>query len=61
MHCKNLTDSEEVVMWIMLYADDISLVGDIAEKLREAVITMDATLLHWGVDNTQRIPGGSIA
>ena len=34
MHCKNLT--EEVLTWILLYADDISLVCDSAEKLREA-------------------------
>ena len=47
MHCKNPT--EEVLMWILLYADDISLACDTAEKLRAAVITMDATFLRWGL------------
>ena len=47
MHCK--TPTEEVLMWILLYADDISLACDTAEKLREAVITMDATFLRWGL------------
>ena len=47
MHGKNL--SEEELMWIMLYADDISLVCDDAEKLRTAVTTMDATFLRWGL------------
>ena len=47
MHCKNPT--QEVLMWILLYADDISLACDTAEKLREAVITMDATFLRWGL------------
>ena len=42
-HCKNPT--EEELMWILLYADDISLVCDTAKKLREAVIVMDATFL----------------
>ncbi len=36
-------------MWILMYADDISLACDIAEKLREAVTTMDATFLLWGL------------
>ena len=36
-------------MWILLYADDISLAFDTAEKLREAVITMDAAFLRWGL------------
>ncbi len=47
MHCKKLT--EEVLMWILMYADDISLACDIAEKLRVAVTTMDATVLRWGL------------
>ena len=38
MHCTNVT------MWILLYADDISLVCDTAEKLK-AVTIMDATFL----------------
>lgn len=43
---KNLT--EEVLMWILLHVDDNSLACDYdtAEKLREAVITMDATFLQ---------------
>ena len=45
MHCKSL--AEEVLMWIMLYDDDIPLVCDTTEKLREAVTTMDATVLRW--------------
>ncbi len=44
MRCKNPT--EEVLMWVLLYANDISLACDTAEKLREAVITMDATFLR---------------
>ena len=36
-------------MWILLHADDISLACDTTEKLREAVITMDATFLRWGL------------
>ena len=36
-------------MWILLYADDIALACDTAEKLREAVTTMDATFLRWGL------------
>ncbi len=47
MHCKKPT--EEVLMWILMYADDISLACDIAEKLRVAVTTMDATFLRWGL------------
>ena len=34
-------------MRIMLYDDDIPLVCDTAEKLREAVTTMDTTVLRW--------------
>ena len=47
MHCKKPT--EEVLMWILMYADDISLACDTAEKLRVAVTTMDATFLRWEV------------
>jgi len=36
-------------MWILMYADDISLACDTAEKLRVGVTTMDATLLRWGL------------
>ena len=36
-------------MWILLYADDISLACDTAEKLREAVNTMNAIFLRWGL------------
>ncbi len=38
-------------MWILLYADDISLACDTAEKLSEAVTTMDAIFLRWGTYN----------
>ena len=34
-------------MWILLYADDIYLICDSAEKLREAVTVMDAIFLRW--------------
>ena len=47
MHCKKPT--EKVLMWILLYADDISLACDTAEKLRVAVTTMDATFLRRGL------------
>ncbi len=47
MHCKKPT--EEVLMWILMYANDISLACDTAEKLRVAVTTMDATFLRWGL------------
>ena len=46
-HCKNPADEE--LMWILLYADDISLTCDTAEKLREAGNVMDATFLCWGL------------
>ena len=36
-------------MWSLLYADDISLICDTAEKLRETVTLMDATFLPWGL------------
>ena len=47
MHCKKPT--QEVLMWSLMYADDISLACDTAEKLMEAVTTMDATFLHRGL------------
>ena len=47
MHCKK--PAEEVLIWILMYADDISLACDTAEKLRVAVTTMDATFLRWGL------------
>ena len=53
MNCRNPT--KEVLMWILLYADDISLACDTAEKLKEAAITMDATVLCWGLTlNTKK-------
>ena len=36
-------------MWVLLYADDISLICDSAEKLREAVTVMGTTFLRWGL------------
>ena len=47
MHCRKPT--EEVLMWSLMYAHDNSLACDTAEKLMEAVTTMDATFLHWGL------------
>ena len=45
-------------MWILLCADDICLACDTAEKLKEAVITMDATVLCWGLTfNTKKTKG----
>ena len=46
-HGKNPT--EEELMWILLYVDDSSLVFHSAEKLREAIAVMDATVLRWGL------------
>ena len=45
---RSKTPTEEVLMWILLHVDDNSLACDYdtAEKLREAVITMDATFLQ---------------
>ena len=43
----NLT--EELLMWTLLNADDISLACNHAGKLKEAVITMGATFLRWGL------------
>ena len=45
MHSRN-PDAEEL-MWILLYADDISLVCDDIEILR-AVTLMDTTFVQWG-------------
>jgi len=47
MHSSN-PDAEEL-MWILLYADDISLVCDDIESLRAAVTLMDATFVQWGL------------
>ena len=47
MHSRN-PDAEEL-MWILLYADDISLVCDDIESLRAAVTLMDATFVQWGL------------
>jgi len=43
-HCWKPTG--EVLMWIMLYADDILLVCDEMDSLRIAVADMDATFLQ---------------
>ena len=40
---------EEELMCILLFADNISLICESAEKLREAVTVMDTTFLHWGL------------
>ena len=44
-----INSTEEELMWILLYADDTSLICDTAEKLREAVTVMDVTFLRWGL------------
>ncbi|KAA6413601.1 MAG: hypothetical protein FRX49_13739 [Trebouxia sp. A1-2] len=49
MHCKKPT--EEVLMCVRMYAENISLACDTIEKLRVAVTTMDATLPRWGTYN----------
>ena len=46
-HCKNLTQEE--LMWILLYADNSSLICDTTDKFREAVAVVDATFLYWGL------------
>ena len=47
MHSRN-PDAEDL-MWILLYADDTSLVCDDIESLRAAVTLMDATFVQWGL------------
>ena len=47
MHSKH-PDAEEL-MWILLYADDISLVCDDIESLTAAVTVMDTTFVQWGL------------
>ena len=47
MHSRNPTHEE--LMWILLYADDISLVCDNIYHLRTAVSLMDSTFLQWGL------------
>ena len=47
MHSRN-PDAEEL-MWILLYADDISLVCDDIKSLRAAVTLMDVTFVQWGL------------
>ena len=47
MHSRNPT--EEELLWILLYADDISLVCDDVVNLRTAVTLMDTTFLQWGL------------
>ena len=47
MHSRK-PDAEEL-MWILLYADAISLLCDDIESLRAAVALMDATFVQWGL------------
>jgi len=47
MHSRN-PDAEEL-MWILMFADDISLVCDDIESLGAAVTLMDATFVQWGL------------
>ena len=46
-HSRNPTHEE--LIWILLYADDISLVCDNIDHLRTAVALMDSTILQWGL------------
>ena len=47
MHSRNPT--EEDLLWILLYADDISLVCDDIANLSTAVTLMDNTFTQWGL------------
>ena len=47
MHSRNPT--EEELLWILLYADDISLVCDDITNLSRAVALMDNTFSQWGL------------
>ena len=47
MHSRNPTHEE--LMWILLYADQISLVCDDINRLRMADALMDSTFLQWGL------------
>ena len=47
MHSRNAT--EEELLWILLYADDISLVCDGITNLSRAVALMDNTFSQWGL------------
>ena len=47
MHSRDPT--EEELMWILLYADDISLVCNNIESLRTAVTLLDDTFGKWGL------------
>ena len=46
MHSRNPDAAE--LMWILLYADDISLVCDDIKSLQAAVTLMDVTFVQWG-------------
>ena len=47
MHSRN-PDAEELI-WMLLYADDLSVVCDDIESLQAAVTLMDATFVQWGL------------
>lgn len=55
MHCR--TPTGEVLMGIPLHADDTALACDTAEKLGEAVITMNATSPHWRLTISANLRG----
>ena len=40
---------EEVLLWILLYADDIALMSDDPDKLRDMVTALDAAFQRWGL------------
>ena len=47
MHSRNPTETE--LMWILLYADDISLICDDIVNFSTAVSIMDSTFTQWGL------------
>jgi hypothetical protein len=40
---------EEDLMWILLYADDIALMSDDPDKLRDLVTALDSACRRWGL------------
>ncbi len=40
---------EEELLWILLYADDIALLSDDPEKLRDMVTALDLAFRRWGL------------
>ncbi len=40
---------EEEILWILLYADDIALLSDDPDKLRDMVTALDLAFRRWGL------------